>query len=570
MHKLDARARGCERDQKKTGITLEMAACLPCEVSTDATPPAFFFSRGRGTFVVERPLPVAARKKLVAKMADQGAVCGVIMLRGGKSLCRNDTDHEELFRQESYFAHLFGVQEPDCWGIIELPAGRATLLVPKLDASYAVWMGEIKSCSQFQRRYFVDACAYTDALPAVLKQTLESSPGPVHVLSGTNSDSGADLFVTLPVLPVGSALPPGASFDKTMLYEAAAECRVAKSAEEIELMRYVSWVSSAAHASVMRDTRPGMYEYQLEALFLFHCAYHGGCRHAAYTCICACGPNSAVLHYGHAGAPNDRELREKDMALLDMGCEYMCYASDITCSFPVSGTFSADQRMIYETVLDAQRQIFAMMRPGVAWQDMHRLMWRVTLTHLRAADLLVGDVDDMLAANLGAVFIPSGLGHLIGIDTHDVGGYLTHTPARSSLPGLSKLRTSRILEPGMVLTVEPGCYFIDALLDSALADPTLAQFLVPEALERFRGFGGVRLEDVVAITDTSIDNLTTCPRTVTEVEAVMRGGEWPPQTDAAPWLMRRWTTLDRATGRMVPDDRIRVETGAGLDLDADF
>jgi Xaa-Pro dipeptidase len=212
------------------------------------------------------------------------------------------------------------------------------------------------------------------------------------------------------------------------------------------------------------------------------------------------------------------------------------------------------------------------MRPGVPWPEMHRLMWRVTLTHLRDAGVLTGDVDAMLAANLGAVFIPCGLGHLIGIDTHDVGGYLKNTPPRSTLAGLSKLRTARVLEEGMCLTVEPGCYFIDHLLDIALADPDHKRFFVPEALARFRGFGGVRLEDVVVVTATGIDNLTTCPRTVSEVEAVMRGGEWPPTTDAAPWLMRQWTTLDKATGTMVPDKRVRIdhEGGGALNLQADF
>lgn len=149
-------------------------------------------------------------------------------------------------------------------------------------------------------------------------------------------------------------------------------------------------------------------------------ADHGGCRHAAYTCICACGPNSAVLHYGHAGAPNERHLEPSDMALLDMGCEYNCYASDITCSFPVCGTFTPDQTIIYEAVLDAQKQILAAMRPGVGWSDMHLLMHTVVLTHLRDAGLLVGDVGEMMEVQLGAVFTPHGLGHLIGIDTHDV------------------------------------------------------------------------------------------------------------------------------------------------------
>ena len=136
--------------------------------------------------------------------------------------------------------------------------------------------------------------------------------------------------------------------------------------------------------------------------------------------------------------------------------------------------------------------------------------------------------------------MPHGLGHLIGLDTHDVGGYLGGTPPRSQRPGLSKLRTARLVEAGMVLTVEPGCYFIDLLLDRALANPAQAKFIVASRLADFRGTGGVRLEDDVLVTEDGVDNLTLCPRTVGEIEGVLAGGVWPPTTDAAPELCRRW------------------------------
>jgi Xaa-Pro dipeptidase len=198
-------------------------------------------------------------------------------------------------------------------------------------------------------------------------------------------------------------------------------------------------------------------------------------------------------------------------------------------------------------------------------------MWRVTLTHLSKAGLVRGDLEAMLEANVGYIFTPHGLGHLIGIDTHDVGGYLPHTPKRSDVNGLKRLRTARVLEAGMVLTVEPGCYFIDALLEPALAEGSAyRQYLVPEVIARFRGFGGVRLEDVVLVTETGVDNLTLCPRTVSEVEAVRRGAEWPPSADAAPWLHRRWHTLDKKTGRMVVDTRVRVETEPTFTTETDF
>ena len=204
----------------------------------------------------------------------------------------------------------------------------------------------------------------------------------------------------------------------------------------------------------------------------------------AYTCICACGPNPAILHYGHAGKPNSRQLGAGDLALLDMGAEYHCYASDITCSFPIvdaakggGGGFTAAQRLVYEAVLDAQRAVLGALRPGASYADLHELAEAAILRALLAGGVLSraghdsdeAAVEAMMAAGLGAVFMPHGLGHLIGLDTHDVGGYLPGTPERSTRPGLSKLRTSRLVEAGMVLTVEPGCYFIDLLLDRALA-----------------------------------------------------------------------------------------------------
>ena len=128
-----------------------------------------------------------------------------------------------------------------------------------------------------------------------------------------------------------------------------------------------------AHSEVMRYAKPGLMEYQLESLFMHHTYTHGGCRHMAYTCICACGPNPAVLHYGHAGAPNARLLKEGDQALLDMGAEYHCYAADITCSFPISSDFTRDQVLVHEAVLAAQVAVIGALKPGVAcWVEINQ------------------------------------------------------------------------------------------------------------------------------------------------------------------------------------------------------
>lgn len=217
----------------------------------------------------------------------------------------------------------------------------------------------------------------------------------------------------------------------------------------------------------------------------------------------------------------------------------------------MSRRFTDDQKAIFEGVLNAQRAVYAMMRPGVLWTDCHGAAEREVLAALVKVGVLNGTVDQLAAVHMGATFFPHGLGHLIGCDTHDVGGYLDGTPARSTEPGKKKLRMARPLLPNMVVTVEPGCYFIDYLLDKALADPVLSVHINADVVARFRGFGGVRLEDVVVVTSDGPVNLTTCPRTVEEVESVMNGGAWPPATDAAPELCRKWGGLSADGKSMV-------------------
>ncbi|MCJ8733053.1 hypothetical protein PDJAM_G00218560 [Pangasius djambal] len=203
-----------------------------------------------------------------------------------------------------------------------------------------------------------------------------------------------------------------------------------------------------------------------------------------------------------------------------MGGEYYCYSSDITCSFPASGKFTPDQKAVYEAVLKSSRAVMAAIKPGVKWTDMHRLADRVHLEELVKIGILRGNVEDMLKVHLGAVFMPHGLGHLLGIDVHDVGGY-PEGVERVDEPGLRSLRMGRVVQERMVLTVEPGIYFIHHLLDQALASPQKCAFIDADVLARFRNFGGVRIEDDIAVTADGAELLTCVPRTVEEIEAFM-------------------------------------------------
>eukprot|EP01018_Ginkgo_biloba_P015050 Gb_15755 [translate_table: standard] len=465
------------------------------------------------------------RSKLIRAMRqhlhEEGLpIAGVVLLQGGEEQTRYCTDHTLLFRQESYFAYLFGVKEPDFYGAIDISTGKTFLFTPRLSEDYAIWMGKIHPLSYFKERYKVDEVYYTDEIADILKTFDRGSGSVLYLLHGLNTDSNK--FSQ----PANFEGIKSFKTNLNILHPILVECRVFKSELELNLLRYVSEVSSAAHVEVMRKAKVGMKEYQLESTFLHYAYMHGGCRHCSYTCICATGENSSILHYGHAGAPNDRTLENGDMALLDMGAEYHFYGSDITCSFPVNGKFTKDQRLVYNAVLGAHKAVIATMKPGVSWVDMHKLAEKVILHSLKEANILVGAIEEMMKNRLGAVFMPHGLGHFLGIDTHDPGGYAKGL-GRFKEPGLSSLRTIRVLHEGMVLTVEPGCYFIDATLIPAMENPVTSCFINKQAMARFMNFGGVRIESDVLVTANGCENLTNCPHETWEIEAVMAGEPWP-------------------------------------------
>lgn len=476
-----------------------------------------FFWLGNETHKVPVALFALNRNRLLARLRANKDVQknSIVVLQGGEETQRYCTDTGIIFRQESFFHWTFGVTEADCYGAIDVDTGKSLLFVPKLPESYAVWMGKIHPREYFKKKYEVDEVHYTVEISSVLASR---NPSVLLTLRGVNTDSGnvckEASFEGISQFQVNN----------TILHPEIVECRVIKTDLELEVLRYSNRISSEAHKEVMKAAKLGMKEYELESLFLHYCYKRGGMRHTSYTCICGSGDNSSILHYGHAGAPNDKTVVDGDLCLFDMGGEYHCYGSDITCTFPANGKFTPDQKAIYEAVLHSSRAVMKAVKPGVSWPDMHRLADRVHLEELTKIGILKGNVDDMVKVHLGAIFMPHGLGHFLGIDVHDVGGY-PEGVERSTEPGLKSLRTGRILQEGMVLTIEPGIYFIDHLLDQALADPAQSCFINSEALQRFRGFGGVRIEDDIAVTANGMELLTCVPRTVEEIEEYMAQGQ---------------------------------------------
>ncbi|VDK42756.1 unnamed protein product [Taenia asiatica] len=440
-----------------------------------------------------------------------------VLLQGGSLSFQGGSDVEYVFRQESYFHWAFGGQEPYWYGAIEVATQRSVLFVPQVSDNDATFMGEIPSLNEIKTRYGVDETYYTrDVLFWMLYCFIQLfNRSNLIVQHGLNSDSGENTV---------EALFDGIerfNVNNTVLHNEMSECRLIKTPQELEVMRHAVSVSSAAHRHLMRKVKPGMFQFQMESLFRHYCYVKGGCRHLSFPCIAATGRDGATIYYGYPTSPNDNRIHDGEMCLFDMGAEYYCYCSDITCSFPVNGKFTPDQRLIYEAVLAAVRAVIGQLRPGVSWVDMHKLAQRTLLERLKAGGLLQGDIEVMMSVHLGATFSPCGLGHLIGCDVHDVGGYNKGTPPRPTEPGLRKLRTARRLMPNMVLTVEPGCYFIKKLIDEAKASPDLRQFLVLEEIERFANFGGVRIEEDVLITEEGCEVLSDVPRTVEEIEEWM-------------------------------------------------
>ena len=491
---------------------------------------------GLSTYKVPKELYTTNRNKVIQALRQTLSKDGqdhdhIVFLKGGCSLTRNDSDHEPIFRQESFFHYLFGVREPDHYGLIYLKSGKSKLFTPRLSRDYATIMGHIPTLDEIKNTYLVDDVSFEDTMETELADFCSAVPGrKILLLYGKNTDSGN--FCKAPEFQSEEII-----VDTATLFPILCECRVTKSQMELDLIRHCTEITSLAHVFTMKHMKPGMMEYQGESLFRHYTYYNFGARHVGYTSICGCGPNAAVLHYGHSGAPNDRQIQDGDISLFDMGAEYFCYGSDVTCSFPVSssGKFTPRQKAVYEGVLNAQRKVIDMLKPGVSWVDCHKAAEAEILKAMIDLGIVIpgsSSIEHLVEIRLGAVFMPHGLGHLIGIDTHDVGGYLPGHEERIQQPGLRSLRTARKIMEGMTLTVEPGCYFINHLIDEAIKEGSEhAQFLNATILESFRGFGGVRLEDVVAVTKSGCENYTLCPRTIAEVESVMAQGKWPPIRD---------------------------------------
>lgn len=294
-------------------------------------------------------------------------------------------------------------------------------------------------------------------------------------------------------------------------------CRVTKSDYEVALLRKANAISTAAHVAVMKAARSATNETQLEAVFLKACLERGA-KNQSYHSIVAAGENAATLHY----TPNDAAISSQNLLLLDAGCEWDNYCADITRTFPLRGTFSPESRAIYDLVLSMQTQTLRALKAGVAWEDVHVLAHRVLAAGLLALGILRGGtVDEILAARTSVAFMPHGLGHHLGMDTHDTGGNPDYADAD---PLFKYLRVRGTVPARAVVTVEPGCYFCRFIVEPYLRDAVHARFIDEAVLARYWSVGGVRIEDNVLVTEEGYENLTPAPKEVGEVLGIVGSG----------------------------------------------
>lgn len=437
------------------------------------------------------------REKLFSLLDDENA--GIVYMKGAEMMYRYDTDYEFPFRQESNFWYLTGVNEPDFHLILDVEKQEYHLFAPHRDAQYAVWHKEVKTKEELKEKYQPDHMHFESKLPEVLK---ELDPARIYCIDEEQAEFIEEFERKRPI-------------DLETLDSAITHCRVFKTDWELDQMREAARVNNIAHTKVLEALEPGKYEYEMKAVFDYH-QIKNGLTQDAYNGIFASGKNSAILHY----VENNDEIKEGDLFLIDAGYEYNGYASDFTRTYPADGQFTPLQAAVYEAVLEAQKQVIEAARPDFKMEELHLMAARTMMEGLRDADILEGSIDDMMEHDIFALFFPHGLGHFIGLDTHDVGGYPKGVD-RIERPGIKYLRMRRSLQPGMVLTVEPGIYFIPTLLEPAFEDEALNPFLNVSKLKDMLEFGGVRIEDNLVITENGYENLTDVPKERADIEKLM-------------------------------------------------
>ncbi len=424
------------------------------------------------------------REKLMALMEPN---CIAIVPSAHCQIRSRDTEYP--FRQDSDFYYLSGFVEPD--SVLVLLPGRShgefVIFCRERDPEMELWHGSREGQTGVCDRYGADDAFPIGDIDDIFPGLIEGRER-VYYSMGRSVEFDQKIMYWVNLLrskEASGAIPPGEFTDLDHMLH---DLRLIKSAAELRTMRKAGEITARAHIRAIQKCRPGTYEYQLEAE-LRHEFVSSGARHTAYPSIIASGSNACVLHY----LANEMKMRDGDMVLIDAGCEFEYYAADVTRTFPVNGRFSSAQRAVYEVVLAAHQAALAEIKPGNHWNQPHDATVNVITRGLVALGLLKGSVKSLIKRRAYKEFYLHRAGHWLGLDVHDVGDY----------------RVSgewRVLEPGMVMTVEPGIYISPGnnKVDKA-----------------WRGLG-IRIEDDVVVTKEGCEVLTAAvPNTVEAIEALM-------------------------------------------------
>ena len=423
------------------------------------------------------------RQALLAKMAPASAA----LIFAAPEVTRS-ADSEYPYRQNSDFWYFTGFNEPEAVLLLiksDETHNHSVLFNRLRDKTAEIWFGRRLGQEAAPEKLGVDRALAFSEIDEQLHQLLNGLDVVYHA-QGEHAYADTIVFAALDKLRRGSRQNLAAPATLTDWRPWVHEQRLFKSEEEIVAMRRAGEITALGHTRAMEKCRPGMFEYQLEGEILHEFNRHGA-RFPSYNTIVGSGENGCILHY----TENESQMRDGDLVLIDAGCEYKGYAGDITRTFPVNGKFSAPQRAIYDIVLESLETALQLYRPGTSMQEVTTQVVRIMVNGLVNLGILKGDVDQLITDNAHRPFFMHGLSHWLGLDVHDVGHY-------------GKDR-SRLLEPGMVITVEPGLY------------------IAPDAdvPAEYRGIG-IRIEDDILITADGNENLTaSVVKSADDIEALM-------------------------------------------------
>lgn len=438
---------------------------------------------------------------------------GLVLLPGNVDVPRNYAGNPFPFRQDSCFLYFMGMDLPGLAGLIDLDEPSDTLFGTDFTLADEIWAGPQASLAEQARAFCIDHFSPMSQLPELLQAAMKAKR-PIHLLPPCSAE------VLLQLCGWFSLTPDQVTARvSTPLIKAVVAQRIIKTDAEIDEIEAALKISFEMNTHAMRASRPGRFEYEVSG------AVEGlvAAKNSELSFPTIFSVRGEVLH-GHS---HHRQMRDGDLLVLDSGAESpMHYASDITRTFPVSPEFSSFQRDIYQIVLQSQLRAIEMMKPSVRFKDVHLEAATVIADGLKQLGFMKGSTEDAVVNGAHALFFPHGLGHAMGLDVHDMEGLgedhvgYDAEVQRSDQFGLAYLRFGRRLQPGMVMTVEPGLYFMPELIAQWRSEKRFSEFIDYDRVTRAVGFGGVRIEDDVLVTEDGARVLgPPIPKTVEEIEA---------------------------------------------------